>query len=913
MKRIYTLPLLLMLVTQMPSQSKSTESSLLQNIKTHQTWHRQEKCFIHTDRPIYTGGETCWFSVWLMDASTHRLNHSERVAYVELADAHETPLIRQMIRMEKGIGQGSMLIPENLTAGTYTIRGYTNWMRNAGSDFFFRNTLAIVRPDTTNAPSQKTEAAPPLPDTSPQASTAADTTLMVRFFPEGGEIIEGVPCKVAYEAVSASGVPQMFTGIVTNKGGQMVASVTPIWAGRGFFTLTPEKGETYTLTLPRPEGTPRTFLIPPARPSGTGLWVEHSRTSPDLIVSVLSTVTASTDTLYLLTLQNGRPVTAQPLVMSNGIQSFRIDKTLFEGGMVQLTLFDRLKRPVNERLVFIHQPSLRVSIHETDIPGHPRARARYRLEALYPDGRPAQGTFSVSVTDAQRIPEGAYTDCNMVNTLQLTSNMPGLIQQPNQFFANTHKSFLQTELLMLTNGWRRYEWHHVMTDTVRLPRFLEEPGLYVTGKLTRNHGPAPEGIDITMLVSGKMSYFNQKSDKTGRFTFLLNDFNDTMRAVVQTKNKLNNVADYNLEVHTNFRSHPEDSPRHRPLIWQHTPPPSPITPSQLAMELTQRMSPEMFVDTTDVSLNEVTVSAQNLKNVRGVMTQQFGPAQESVGQKQIADLNGSRPWNSGLISLLNDAFPGMEIDLMDADLTSIRFRVKNKIQHRIFIYVDGQMAGASDDQGRLTHLLNQYGLEELISMDAAVVESVDLIFPPVDKQGVQLHVLTDPANRAIAMPRGEATPTNDPSSDAKVNFEANMNLFPKNHTSPIAVVAIYTKDGGGIRTRARYKGIRHITLQGFSGTQTFYHPVYNGTAPSRILKDERNTLAWWPRVQTDSLGQADLIFYNSDVARQFRFEVNGLSTQGEAGALRWITDELSIDTPQTGAERNERRTDTEVQ
>jgi len=89
-----------------------------------------EEIFIHTDREEYISGEDLWFNVYLIDRQSFEPSINSRIAYFELLNAENRPVAQKRILLNKGFGPGEIHLPDTLSSGTYTIRAYTNWMKN---------------------------------------------------------------------------------------------------------------------------------------------------------------------------------------------------------------------------------------------------------------------------------------------------------------------------------------------------------------------------------------------------------------------------------------------------------------------------------------------------------------------------------------------------------------------------------------------------------------------------------------------------------------------------------------------------------------------------------------------------------------------------------------------------------------
>ena len=90
----------------------------------------REEIFLHTDRDIYVSGEEMWFKLYLIDRRSSGLSLNSRIAYVELLNAGNRPVIQKRILLNQGAGSGQLMLPDSLSSGTYTLRAYTGWMKN---------------------------------------------------------------------------------------------------------------------------------------------------------------------------------------------------------------------------------------------------------------------------------------------------------------------------------------------------------------------------------------------------------------------------------------------------------------------------------------------------------------------------------------------------------------------------------------------------------------------------------------------------------------------------------------------------------------------------------------------------------------------------------------------------------------
>ena len=122
-----------------------------------------------------------------------------RPLYVELVDQTGHIADKQIIKLTQGEGNGQFILPRSMLSGYYEVRAYTRWMLAFNEPQYFSRTFPIYqlsnsdkleRSITTYELSQSMENRP----------SETEEKLNVRFFPEGGQLVEGVTSQVAFKA-----------------------------------------------------------------------------------------------------------------------------------------------------------------------------------------------------------------------------------------------------------------------------------------------------------------------------------------------------------------------------------------------------------------------------------------------------------------------------------------------------------------------------------------------------------------------------------------------------------------------------------------------------------------------------------------------------------------------------------------
>ncbi|HEV2478187.1 MAG TPA: hypothetical protein VGS79_00925, partial [Puia sp.] len=334
------LPAVLLLMAALPAAAQRDEHSattaeLVKDLDDYGRQHLQEKLYVHTDKELYLCGEICWFKLYLVNATTGRPMDLSKVAYLEWLDKDNKPVLQAKAGLSKGYGDGSVYLPLTLRSGTYKLRAYTSWMKNYGADWFFEKSITVVNARR-----------------SAELSAVADTLhYPVAFFPEGGNLVENIPCRVGFRITDQYGRGVACTGVVTEDDQDTVARFQPYRFGLGSFTVTPRTGHHYRAIFRLPDGTAIPALLPAAAAEGFVLNVADDGAG-HWLASVQATGAAASGEVYLLAHTRQQVKVAKTATLANGKAGFSIDKTALGEGISVFTVFNAARQPVCERLVF---------------------------------------------------------------------------------------------------------------------------------------------------------------------------------------------------------------------------------------------------------------------------------------------------------------------------------------------------------------------------------------------------------------------------------------------------------------------------------------------------------------------------------------------------------------------------------
>jgi hypothetical protein len=475
----------------------------------------QEKIYAHLDQAFYLTGETLWFKLYDVDGSFHKPLGVSSVAYAELLDRGNFPVLQAKIEMKNGFGDGSFFLPASLSSGNYKFRVYTNWMKNFDPEFFFRKEITIVNPFVVP------EAVPP----------SGGHGYTVDFFPEGGHLVNGIRSQVGYKVTDATGRGAACRGFILDSRRDTIASFSPTKFGMGDFSITPQGQETYKAVVVRPDGVRTIHDFPAVESAGYVMQVTDS--SEYLVVKVR---TSGVSDSQVLLFAHARHITEHAATgsLKNNKASFLVRKSDLAEGISHLTVFNERLFPVCERLYFI-QPhkDLTISVQGNQDVYSARQKVSLVLQTMKNGGPPTPANLSVSVYKSDSL---GSRPANINHYLWLTSDLTGRIESPEYYFsAPTPEVLSGINDLMLTQGWRRFDWKDVLEGQNHLAFLPEVNGHIITGTVTKDHQPQ-RGIFTYLGSPGKIvRAYGSWSNNEGGVRFEIKDFYGPRKIILMTQ------------------------------------------------------------------------------------------------------------------------------------------------------------------------------------------------------------------------------------------------------------------------------------------------------------------------------------------------------------------------------------------
>ncbi|MBQ8361275.1 MAG: hypothetical protein IJX44_04915 [Bacteroidaceae bacterium] len=542
-------------------------SDYVRNVYHFSRIYPQEKVWLHFDNAGYFQGDTIWFKAYVRSTHMDRHEPLSCVLYVELLSPIGQIVHTRKLKIENGECHGEFplsqhpdweeVIKEDSTSalkkvndllpGFYEVRAYTRYMLNWDEEGIFSRVFPIYnRPQFTNdyLP-EMLEGTEPLPERRKELNK--HDKVNVTFYPEGGFSVEGVPCRMAYLITDEEGMPLSLPAVLQT--GDRMVDVLCQHDGMGVFTYTPT-GKNEKLTIHYKQKT-YDFELPETQTNGYAFTMDNAEMDR-LKIEVRKSSDLPTRLLGMTIQHEGNVCRFDTLTIGNNPALLEINTRQLPEGVNQATLFDENGKVWASRLFFIrHEETLaQTSISLTTDTTNQQADEYtvLQIKAIQADGQPVQGHLSVAIRDERLQFASPHCESAMVNQL-LGSELKGYIHNPTYYFERNDKSHrLHLDLLMMVQGWRRYDWNEMCeVDKFECPYYVED-GLILNGKVLSRRRRRPviaRNVRVWMYddyhnVGNKG---NCLTDSLGQYNFRFPDFygRAEMHLALKDDEKVKNV------------------------------------------------------------------------------------------------------------------------------------------------------------------------------------------------------------------------------------------------------------------------------------------------------------------------------------------------------------------------------------
>ncbi|WP_221199437.1 carboxypeptidase-like regulatory domain-containing protein [Mucilaginibacter gotjawali] len=676
----------------------------------------------------------------------------------------------------------------------------------------------------------------------------------VQFFPEGGNLVAGLPAQIGFKAIGEDGMGASISGEITGSDQKTVAVFKSLHNGMGSFNLDVKAGESYTAKVLLPGGLNKQYPLPAVKVTGTVLQVINDPLSDSLQVSVKATpdLMQQPHSYFLIGRARGIVCYAAVLTLRDHFVNRNIAKSIFPAGIAHFTLMTAERRPLNERMVFISRSDISIQLQDSKYRYLAGDSVGLKLKVTDETGKPVAGNFSMSVTDDALIKTDTANSENILSGLLLKSDLKGFVEQPGYYLSKTPEAARALDNLLLTQGWIGYDWGKVFDPSV--PTYKPEQDFRVTGNVTNVFNGAIKGTHVLLFSKSPGILMDTITDKKGRFVFDRLPKVDTPVFFIKAVNKAG--RSFNVGIKVDEIAPPDFATKKAssPAPWYVNSDSTLINYSRKA-ELKQQQE---YYKAAGHLLKEVNIHAKKIikgsKNLNGP-----GEADQVFDEKDM-EKAGKKTW----------------LDLLTENVKGFReasFKVK---VHKQVPAGGGSFLTRDVIIDTFIHDYFVKGKKAVFIIDGIQLDSAISIPTFVDLTNyLNFHNAEDIKGIEV-----------NESGKYSTNYIREFIPDPWTYNPAYldyAYIEITTRGGNG-PFFGNTPGVYLYKPLPLSWPKVFYKPRY--TAKDMVNRPEeiRPTIDWEPNVNTNAKGEANIWFYAGDKPSKYTITIEGTDWNGNFGS-----------------------------
>ena len=835
----------------------------------------QEKVYLHFDNTSYFKGDNIWFKAYIAISGNLQASPLSKTLYVELLNPGGEVVDKRILKIADGQCHGEFALDHlPFYSGFYEVRAYTKYMLNFGEDVIFSRLLPVFnRPKTEGDYAEKkmlgyTRSGPagnyPMKRSRPEKGN----TVNVRFFPEGGNLIQGVESRVAFEATDEAGNPIDVTGIVTDGSKQEVCRFATSHEGRGVFSYMPTDDKGKTVAEVEYERKKYRFELPNSILTGVVMEVDNLTHPDSIIIALRRNEQTPPEMLGIAIICGYNPLKAYFAFTEVQVTYFQIDKNDLSTGVSQIVLFNGKGEILCDRLVFAGiNNRLEIKANAEKSTYLPYESVEMDFSVTDPQSNPVKTSFSLSVRDGANEVGGHH---DILTDLLLMSDIKGYIKNPSYYFEQK-QDFVETlqatshlDVLLMVQGWRRYSWKQ-MTGVEPLEiKYMPEQGIEVHGTVVTLVREKPkENVDVSLLLNQKeeetekseSAYTSFISDEKGRFSFVT-DVQGTWSMILSVMEK-NKKKDHKILLDRVYMPDP--------VMYRFSDLQVSITEANGIQPVEETSDQEQVEDfEEEMPENQDSISKLGIDQKTHRLPEVTVKAKRRTREQEIFRSRSTSIAYYDVSSEVDDIYD--RGDFLGDDLFMFLKKMDNNFT------LERPFYGGSDSIG---------GYEEFISYNLRPV----LFIVNYEKTGVEFNdelkhrILRLPAIKSIYINKNTSVMAN------YIVPPIGSLLSPYEIASKMGcAVFIETYPAGKIPVSGA-KGVRKTRLDGYSVVKEFYNPNY-AELPPELDSDYRRTLYWNPSVTTDATGVVKIQFFNNGSCKDFSISAETVTPQGKIGVYQ---------------------------
>lgn len=399
-----------------------------------------DNVYLQISKDTYETQENLWFKAYTLDAQYLIPSIRSKTLYVQLINDETKQVVwKEKYEIENGFVDGHLYIQDSLKTGRYSLSAYSEHSYFRNQEVFY----ALKKVTIIKNIKEKTKI----------ASVKNDTIAQFSLFPEGGYLVSDIDNKLAYKAINKDGIPVDVSGTLYENNLPLF-NFKSMHAGMGSINFLPKKSNTYHIQLTESD---KKYQLSEIKPTGKTLRL-IANTKDFLTFKISQSKDLKPETIYLQLQIRGVIYSIASAKLKEEI-IIKIPLKDLPQGIAEATLFNSNIEPIAERLVYVKQDQklhIKTILNKSEYVT--REKVTLKIKATDKDGEPIVAHLGLSIYD--KVYQNKSEPKNILTHYHLSTQLKGNIYNPIYYFNEDNINRNEAlNLLLLTQGWRRYVWN----------------------------------------------------------------------------------------------------------------------------------------------------------------------------------------------------------------------------------------------------------------------------------------------------------------------------------------------------------------------------------------------------------------------------------------------------------------------
>jgi len=338
--------------------------------------------------------------------------------------------------------------------------------------------------------------------------------VVIKFYPEGGNLITGIPTKIGFTAFNKWGIPVDVEGAVLNQEGEHVTPVKTLTKGLGLFSVINLGQQKLKLQISGTTGQNQSFELP--APAADGLALSVIKTDADFIYANLIFPDKQKHAVAL-TITHGNNVYWASDMEINGVGRLKIPANQLPQGINLLSAFSKEGNLLAERIVYRdNKQELKINVQpeKTNLSASGKMTVKVRLTDE--NNQPVSGNVAVSVTDKFRNnPDKPQIE----EYLQIESE----VETPFSLFPEAFKDKINNaallDVFLIANRLKGFDWVKIRQFKPENASYINTANFRISGFVTDKNGSKINKAKVSLVNNKNMQLHTTTTNSEGIFSF----------------------------------------------------------------------------------------------------------------------------------------------------------------------------------------------------------------------------------------------------------------------------------------------------------------------------------------------------------------------------------------------------------